>query len=522
MVFKEMNLDEKTIKIAVVAGMISNAKNEMLTPDEYLGLARGPIQRQVGEIWRRYSAKLREYGAVDFDDLLILATRLLQNSQVREQVSEKFKYILIDEYQDTNKVQYQMTKLLVNGRDNLTVVGDFSQSIYSWRGADFRNLNYLENDFKLVKIKLEQNYRSSQTILDAAYGVIGRNTGHPILELRAVNEKGEKIKTFEANDEREEARFVVDRIKESEDFDRFAILYRTNAQSRTFEEAFIKAGIPYVLVGGVKFYERKEIKDVLAYMRVIANPLDQVSWNRIEKNGKRRMERFKEWLNNNQILKLGDQKKTDELMLAVLEASGYLEMFDRKDEADAARIDNIRELMSGAKEFPILGEFLENVALVQSEAQSELESNSGRVTLMTMHAAKGLEFEEVFVVGLEEGLFPHSRTLMDKDQLEEERRLMYVAMTRAKVRLYLSYARKRLYFGQRNSSAPSRFLNEIPERLLETVSYRVPSFSRRGEKGIGNGWKIVDDWEAVSKPGPVSRQAVEELVVNDFDEVDSW
>jgi len=516
LVFKELDIDEKTVKLPAVAAMISNAKNEMLRADEYGAMARGPIQKQVAVVWEVYQRKLMEFGGVDFDDLLILGVRLLEREEVREKLSLEFREILVDEYQDTNKAQYRLTKLLVNGGESLTVVGDFSQSIYSWRGADFRNLNYLEKDFPDLKtIKLEQNYRSTQRILDAAYSVVGRNTGHPILELKATGVQGEKIKTFEARDERDEARFVIERIG-GVDYNQCAVLYRTNAQSRSLEEAFIKAGVPYVLVGGVKFYERKEVKDVLAYLRVIANPDDLVSWQRIEKNGKRRAEAFRSWLSGVNV----EKKKTDEIMALVLENCGYLEKFDPKDEGDAARLENIQELMSVAKEFGNLEEFLENVALVQSEAQSEIESASGKVTLMTMHAAKGLEFEEIFVVGLEEGLFPHSRSLMDKDQLEEERRLMYVAMTRAKQKLYLSYARQRLFFGQRNSASPSRFLSEIPESLLEVVRSKTPAFSRRSFASKDSGWKIVDDWEAESRP--VSKTVVEELVSDDFDEVDSW
>lgn len=516
LVYKELGVDEKQMKQVVVASIISNAKNELLTVDEYCAMAQGPFQKQVGVIWQKYQEKLRSFQAVDFDDLLILGVRLLEKEDLRERLTNNFEQILIDEYQDTNKVQYRLTKLLVNGRKNLTVVGDFSQSIYSWRGADFRNLNYLENDFGLHKIKLEQNYRSTQTILDAAYGVIRKNTGHPILELKAKGEIGEKIKTLEARDGRDEANFVIERVTETGDYNRFAVLYRTNAQSRTFEEAFIKAGIPYMLVGGVKFYERREIKDVLSYLRVMSNPLDAVSWNRIEKLGKRRMVVFQDWLSA-QNKEIFEKKKTEELMIAALEVSQYLETFDRKNEEDLMRLENIKELMSVAKEFPALDEFLENVALVQSEAQSDLESGSGKVTLMTMHAAKGLEFEEVFIVGLEEGLFPHSRALMDRDQLEEERRLMYVAITRAKERLYMSYARRRLYFGQINSSSPSRFLSEVPESLLEVLSRQE---QRVEVADVEKKWRVVDDWE--SNPRPVNRATVQNLVQDDFDEIENW
>lgn len=279
----------------------------------------------------------------------------------------------------------------------------------------------------------------------------------------------------------------------------------------------IRAGVPYVLVGGVKFYERKEIKDVLAYLRVIANEVDMLSWQRIEKLGKRRADKFRGWL---ETVRGGGELSTEELLMGVFENSGYIEKFDRNNEADLARLENIQELMSVAKEFSDLNSFLENVALVQSEAQSSLDLDKGVVTLMTVHAAKGLEFSEVFVVGLEEGLFPHSRSIIDKEQLEEERRLMYVAMTRAKEKLYLSYARQRLFFGQRNNGSPSRFLSEIPENLVETVRSRTPAYVDRGRKKESNGWRVVNEWETA--PKPVNGRVVEELVSDDFDEIDSW
>ncbi len=515
-IVKELGFDERELKPAMVMAMIGNAKNEMLGVGDYAEMARGFSQKQVAQVWEKYEMRMRESNAVDFDDLLRLGVRLLEIDEVGERMRAEYSQILIDEYQDTNRAQYRLTTLLDGKRGNLTVVGDFSQSIYSWRGADYRNLNLLKQEYaNLETVKLEENYRSTQRILDAAYGVIGNNTGHPILELKAIGKLGDKVMTYEAKNEREEANFVIEKM--NDEYGKYAILYRTNAQSRSLEEAMIRAGVPYVLVGGVKFYERKEIKDVLAYLRVIANEVDMLSWQRIEKLGKRRADKFRGWL---ETVRGGGELSTEELLMGVFENSGYIEKFDRNNEADLARLENIQELMSVAKEFSDLDSFLENVALVQSEAQSSLDLDKGVVTLMTVHAAKGLEFSEVFVVGLEEGLFPHSRSIIDKEQLEEERRLMYVAMTRAKEKLYLSYARQRLFFGQRNNGSPSRFLSEIPESLVETVRNRTPAYVDRRRKRESNGWRVVSEWETA--PKPVNGRVVEELVSDDFDEIDSW
>lgn len=515
-IVKELGFDERELKPAMVMAMIGNAKNEMLGVGDYAEMARGFSQKQVAQVWERYEMRMRESNAVDFDDLLRLGVRLLEIDEIGDRMRAEYSQVLIDEYQDTNRAQYRLTTLLDGKRGNLTVVGDFSQSIYSWRGADYRNLNLLKQEYaNLETVKLEENYRSTQRILDAAYGVIGNNTGHPILELKAIGKLGDKVMTYEAKNEREEANFVIEKM--NDEYGKYAVLYRTNAQSRSLEEAMIRAGVPYVLVGGVKFYERKEIKDVLAYLRVIANEVDMLSWQRIEKLGKRRADKFRGWL---ETVRGGGELSTEELLMGVFENSGYIEKFDRNNEADLARLENIQELMSVAKEFSDLNSFLENVALVQSEAQSSLDLDKGVVTLMTVHAAKGLEFSEVFVVGLEEGLFPHSRSIIDKEQLEEERRLMYVAMTRAKEKLYLSYARQRLFFGQRNNGSPSRFLSEIPENLVETVRSRTPAYVDRGRKKESNGWRVVNEWETA--PKPVNGRVVEELVSDDFDEIDSW
>ncbi|MDZ7586621.1 MAG: 3'-5' exonuclease, partial [Patescibacteria group bacterium] len=437
------------------------AKNELIDQREYNQLIKGNFAEIVGKIYREYQRLLKSYEALDFDDLLMLAVKLFQNSEpVAKKYQEKYLHVLIDEYQDTNKAQYRLTKFLTKKWRNLTAVGDFSQSIYSWRGADFRNLNNLKNDFTDIEIvSMEQNYRSTKNILAAANQVIAKNTSHPILKLWAENQDGSKIKTFEGVDDKEEVQFIVNGLT-ALNYQDTAILYRTNAQSRIIEEALIKAGIPYILVGGVKFYSRKEIKDCLAYLRLIVNPKDKVSYKRLEKIGKRQLEKFINWKPSG--------KTTREILEGALKETKYLDRFDAKDEQDLARLENIKELMSVAEEYPQLEEFLENAALV--EQVDRLKEKTKSVTLMTLHASKGLEFKNVFMVGMEEGLFPHARSLMDREELEEERRLCYVGMTRAKENLCLSYSRKRLYFGSIANNAVSRFLGDIEESLLESIN----------------------------------------------------
>ena len=509
MVMKELDIDSKVVKVRSVSAQISNAKNEMLSCEAYWDLARGGYQERVARIWREYQKRLKDYQAVDFDDLLLYGVELLGDEGVKQQLHEKYRHVLVDEYQDTNKAQYELTKLLVeDNEEGLTVVGDFSQSIYSWRGADYRNLEHLNRDFSNLKtIELKQNYRSTQNILDAAYGVIENNNTHPILQLEATKSEGKKIKLYKGKDEKSEARFILDQIREGDSYKDFAILYRTNAQSRALEESFIKSGTPYVLVGGTKFYERREIKDILAYLKVIANPKDEVSWERLDKVGKRRRQAFEEWLDQLKNKKELSKVSSEEFMAGVLSSTDYLSLYDEEDENDLMRLENIKELASVAREFSNLRAFLENVALVQSEAQSDLE-DSDKVTLMTMHAAKGLEFKNVFVVGMEEGLFPHSRSLGEKQELEEERRLCYVAFTRAEQNLFLTYTRSRLYFGRRTSNSPSRFLAETPQHLIESVN------RKGGRKIVG-----ADYSEEAPK---VDEDKLQRAVAEDFEEIDNW
>lgn len=466
---------------AVLSG-ISDAKNQMLTPTQYSELVNGEFQQVVFRVYLEYEKRLKEIGALDFDDLLIKAVLLLKgNPEILKKWQNKFTHIFVDEWQDTNKIQYLLMKLLIGNRKNITAVGDASQSIYSWRGADYKNINYLIKDYPDIKIiNLEQNYRSTQNILDAANSVISKNTTHPILKLWTEKEKGEKIKLYTARNGLDEADFIVNEAnnlkKKKYKYLDIAVLYRTNAQSRVLEEAFLHAGIPYTLVGGTKFYARREVKDVISYLRLLVNPKDSVSRKRIEKLGVRRLEKFKEFshevgTDSSRV----NSSTTLDLLDKVLEKTGYLDLFQKETEENLARLENIKELRSVATEFRDINEFLENVALVEAEQTDSKKvrikgkNDKDAVTLMTLHAAKGLEFPIVFIVGMEEGLFPHSRSLWEQNRLEEERRLAYVGITRAKETLYLSYASRRIYFGEQVSNPPSRFIIDIPENLLENV-----------------------------------------------------
>lgn len=473
-VMKDLDLSLKSFNPRSVLHTISQAKNELITPQEYAGFARGYFQETVSIVYSSYEKLLRRNIALDFDDILVYSVKVLKEREdVLEKYQQKYQFIMIDEYQDTNKAQYELSCLLASKYKNIAVVGDAAQSIYRWRGADFRNITNFTRDFPdTVEYHLDQNYRSTQVILDAAYGVISKNTTHPILELWTNKTSGDKITLYEARNEHDESEYLVQTIVQANrPFTDFAVLYRTNAQSRVIEEAFLHTGIPYVLIGGTRFYERKEIKDVLSYLRFLANPKDTISYSRLEKIGKTRLKKFVEYATamreHNKLVSL----TTLELLDQTLEASSYLTLYDANNEEEAYRLENIKELRSVASEFPELNSFLENVALVEREyepdAVKKRDMNRSAVTLMTIHAAKGLEFSTVFLVGMEEGLFPHSRTLMDKEELEEERRLCYVGITRAKDNLYISYANRRMYFGTRTQNMVSRFISEIPEKALD-------------------------------------------------------
>ena len=477
-ILNDLDLPTDTYNPKAIINVISEAKSQMLNPNMYAELANNEWQEKVFKVYLEYERYLRKAQALDFDDLLLKTVELFETKpEILNKWQRIISYVLVDEWQDTNKIQYKLTKQIVGDRNNLTAVGDASQSIYSWRGADYRNINYLTRDFPDIEVvNLEQNYRSTQNILTSANSVITKNSSHPILNLWTKKGKGESIKVYRARSGLDEANFLVNQIKtltlKKYKLSDVAILYRTNAQSRVIEEAFLHAGVPYVLVRGVRFYSRKEIKDVLSYLRLLVNPKDTVSQKRIEKIGKRRFDNFKKFTKE-----VGNLKNytTLELLDSVLRTTKYQEKYGNESEENLMRLENIKELRSVATEFPIVNEFLENVALVEAEQTSKGalkkigKTSKGKITLMTMHAAKGLEYKIIFIVGMEEGLFPHSRSLFDINQLEEERRLAYVGMTRAKELLYLSFASKRLYFGQRTSNPPSRFIIDIPEDILEAV-----------------------------------------------------
>lgn len=473
-VMKTLDISQKQYHPHAVLATISQAKNELIGALEYPNYARGDFQETVARVYLGYQKLLVENEALDFDDLLTKTVQLFRShAGVAGTYQERYRYVLVDEYQDTNKAQYELTKYLSKRWGNITVVGDASQSIYRWRGADFRNINNFTADFPACTVfHLEQNYRSTQTILDAAFGVIKKNTSHPILKLWTSRTGGSPITLYEARNESDEATYLIQTILQSgRPYSDFAVLYRTNAQSRVLEEAMLHAGVPYTLVGGTRFYERKEVKDVLSYLRLLHNPKDTVSYHRIEKLGKARLQKF---------LAYADRHKTDhqlvslttlELLDQILETTRYTELYDANTEEEAYRLENIKELRSVATEFPVLSDFLENVALVEQEYTPTHRTNPGTkrqaVTLMTLHAAKGLEFPIVTIVGMEEGIFPHSRSLLDREEIEEERRLCYVGITRAKEKLYLTYANRRLFFGTRTQNMISRFIADIPESLLD-------------------------------------------------------
>lgn len=476
--YEKLELSIKDIRPRAALEAISSAKNQMITEEQYAKFARGYIQERVAKIYPLYQNLLAERNALDFDDLLNKTIDLLKKSpETLEYYQDLFQYVLVDEYQDTNVSQYRLTKYLAGKHNNICIVGDFSQSIYSFRGADYKNLEKFRTDFPEAKVyKLSQNYRSTQIILDAAHAIISNNNSHPVLKLWTDNKEGDEISIFQAENEHKEAEYIVRMINNKKQYDPdfkladVAVLYRMNAQSRTIEEIFLHFGIPYKLVGGVRFYDRKEVKDVLSYISYLSNQQDAAALKRIQKLGKKRFEDFEFYRQEFNEANYIDKKETIEIIDEVLKKSGYLERYDAEDSEDRARLENIKELRSVAIEFPDLIQFLENVALVEQEympdGQMAIE-NDDAVTLMTMHAAKGLEFKMVFIVGLEEGLFPHSRALFDFGDLEEERRLCYVGVTRAKEHLYLTYTKQRVIFGQRNTATPSRFIFELPEEVLE-------------------------------------------------------
>ncbi len=518
-ILKEMNLDDKRFQPSGILSRISNAKNALQDAASFARQAGDFYEQKVADIYSRYEQKLQLNNALDFDDLLMLSIKLLQeNKEVREKYQDRFDYLLVDEYQDTNHAQYLLTKFLAAKHRNICVVGDADQSIYGWRGADIQNILDFEKDYPDAKvIKLEQNYRSTQIILDAANAVIENNTGRKPKNLWTENKSGADIIYFQAVDERDEARFVIEQLQnlqrtENKKLGDMAILYRTNTQSRIFEEMLIKSGISYNMVGGLKFYERKEIKDIIAYLRVIFNPADSLSLLRIINVPKRGIgdaslakiqayaaannvslfeavsnaaaidglsSRFVSKLDDLagiifELMNLASEAPVEDLIDRVLRDTGYLEELENERTPQAqSRIDNLHELISVAQEFAAseeennLENFLAHVALVSDIDDTELGEDA--ITLMTLHSSKGLEFPVVFLVGMEEGLFPHARTLMDETEIEEERRLCYVGITRAKEKLFLSSTKMRTIYGNTVTYPPSRFLQEIPARLVKTI-----------------------------------------------------
>jgi DNA helicase-2/ATP-dependent DNA helicase PcrA len=499
-IIKDFGIDPKKFNPSSVLGTISSAKSELISASMYEGYAKGYYQKTVAKIYPEYQKRLRKNEALDFDDLLFEVVNLFDKSpQVLEKYQKLFKYILVDEYQDTNRAQYVLTKFLSDLSQNIFVVGDMSQAIYSFRGADYRNILNFQQDYPDASVyNLERNYRSTQNILDGAKSVIVNNKAHIALDLWTEKGEGEKIVVFSGSSDKDEVRFVVDRVGQEilsgKGFRDIAVLYRTNAQSRILEEAFIKNNIPYKIIGSVRFYSRKEIKDIIAYLRVIHNPKDTVSWERIvnvpprgigkktqavladngwdlEEIERRSKLPFSSWLKDK------DSLSTLELMERILIDSGYLDWLDDGTEENKVRLENVNELKSVAAQFVDLGDFLENVALIESSNRVDPDKFNA-VTLMTIHAAKGLEFPTLFVVGMEEGLFPHSQSMESVEELEEERRLCYVAMTRAMEKLFLTHASSRLYFGSVQANLPSRFLSEISPHLIYNVG--TPRRIRRG------------------------------------------
>lgn len=536
-ILKNLNLDPKKWNERAILGTISNAKNDLLDEVAYEHQAGDMYTQIVAKCYKAYQEELRRSEAMDFDDLIMMTLRLFdKNPDVLAYYQQRYQYIHVDEYQDTNHAQYQLVKLLASRFKNICVVGDADQSIYGWRGADMQNILDFEKDYPEAKVVLlEENYRSTKKILQAANEVIKNNRNRRPKKLWTQNDDGEQIVYYRANDERDEAVFVASTInnvvrEEGKNFKDFAVLYRTNAQSRTIEEALLKSNIPYTMVGGTKFYSRKEIRDVISYLNLIANPSDNISFERVVNEPKRgvgpgTLEKIRTFAYEqdmslldasanimlspikgkatqgvydfaNVILNLRDQLddlSITEVVEAVLDKSGYLDALSMQQTLESqARIENIEEFMSVTKNFDEtntdgtedetgidrLGHFLNDLALIADTDDGDIEA--AEVTLMTLHAAKGLEFPVVFLIGMEEGVFPLSRASEEPDELEEERRLAYVGITRAEEILFLTNANTRTLFGKTNYNRPSRFLREISDDLLQYQGLARPANSSFG------------------------------------------
>ena len=534
-ILKQLNIDEKQTNPRAILNYISGAKNQLIGPEQYHQFANNFFTERVAEVYEKYQKNLLKNNALDFDDIIMKTVELFRKHQnVLDQFQEKFQFISVDEYQDTNHAQYVLTNLLAEKYRNLCVIGDSDQSIYRFRGANITNILNFEKDYPdAVTIMLEQNYRSTQNILDAAHKIIVKNNKRKDKKLWTQREGGEKITLRPMENERAEgdfiAREILEKLKayETPDYRDFVILYRTNAQSRVLEEVFLRYGIPYKIVGGIRFYERKEIKDLVAYLRLIQNPNDSVSLVRIintpaRKIGPKTIEVLQQYALQNglslyqamesvvtateagssspgpssaaglpdielagtkieslkkfvdlikNLQKINHEFPASGVIKHVLEYTGYKQMVDDNTAEGDARVENIYELVGVASKYNSLEAglslniFLEEIALIADIDNMKEQDNS--VTFMTIHSAKGLEFPTVFLAGLEEGIFPHSRSMLDREELEEERRLMYVAITRAKDKLYMTHAKSRMLYGEVHTSAPSQFITDIPEELLD-------------------------------------------------------
>lgn len=535
-VLRDLNLDDKEINPRAALNHISNAKNQLITPTQYKNYVSNYFTEKVAEVYEHYQKSLRKNNALDFDDIIMKTVQLFkQDPKVLDLYQEKFRYISIDEYQDTNLAQYELTNLLAKKYKNICVIGDSDQSIYSFRGANIQNILDFEKDYPEAKtVLLEQNYRSTQVILDAAHGIIEKNAKRKEKKLWTERNGGEKITEMEMDNERHEAEYLCSQIQdrlrryENPQYKDFVVLYRTNSQSRVVEESLLRYGMPYKIVGGIKFYERKEVKDMVAYLRVIQNTADSVSLLRIintppRKIGARTIEIIQEFAyrhgislygameNIEKIEGLANSKKetiqkfvelikefqkingqfsASGLIKHVLDYSNYKKFLDDGTIEGEARLQNVYELISVSSKYDTLEPgislniFLEEIALIGDI--DTFESTDNAVTLMTIHSAKGLEFPNVFLIGMEEGILPHSRSLLEKDELEEERRLMYVAITRAKEKLYLLRARSRMHYGEIQSNTPSQFLDDIAEELVEGAGFEIRT-GAGGDIGEGSG-----------------------------------
>lgn len=481
---KKKNLDPKQYSAQAIRSIISNAKNELMTPDEFEPFAQGHFQEIAHEVYVEYQKELGKLSALDFDDLIFTTVRLLEkHPHIAKKYQQQFKYVMVDEYQDTNKAQYRLTRLLTNPQtNNLCVVGDDFQSIYGWRGANFHNILNFNRDFpNTTVVKLEQNYRSTQTIIDGAADIIAKVKRRSDKKIWTENTGGAPITVYEANNAYAEADFIVTESRSlramGSSWSDVAILYRTNAQSRVIEEVLLAEGVPYRLVGALRFYERKEVKDILAYLRYLRNENDTHSLARIvnvpprgigpktfEKGG----EKVQQFLSEMQLLREFVSQNTPTASLErLLQITRYKEFLNDGTPEGEARMENVEELQNLSAEFETVEDFLEHVALVSDV--DNFDPNADAVTLMTLHSSKGLEFTTVFLTGLEEGLFPHMRALEDDSEMDEERRLCYVGMTRARKRLYLTWARTRMIHGGMTSTVPSRFLSEIRPGLVDRI-----------------------------------------------------